>query len=817
MKKLFEKKINIVLMVVLAILIVVTIVAMIIWIKTSASANQEVSLEDKLNSRKYFESLAVNLDVKRVKRDGIDISLIEMFGISKEDEENILSSRENLIDFFSGSTYEIYRQENNIIYIKNDYQTKKIIVYSPNTKIENKNSFSAKSIIQMPSGLYILEYETKKKTRAAEDYFTSQDGVKVMKDEVAYVTEISDESQTMYGENGEELAEGTNSRGVTDLGLNNFKKIVEENGNPNEIIVSTVGYGMQIQNSFFNGRISNKYYNFIDNKKDASETISQGSRIAEVIIDATSSNVKLLPVKVVNEEGYTTTATLINGIEYATKFSDVICYELVGKQSDAIDISLKNAYKEEKPFCAVTTKGKVIYPANHETTIATASLNKNLEIATYSGEGEYIDFAVSSTDIKEIFNDSLTVSRWSGVQYSNAIMAAEVAMLKTYNKDLKIKDLYNELMKYSEDKGASGKDDKYGNGIPKFQNLQISDLDKTAPEMKDIEFNNDNWEKLKKIKISANDNIRIMGWQVTETEETPGEWNNIEGLTPALETETEINHNGKYLIWVRDSANNTSNKQIEINKVDNTAPTIEYTINKDKLLTEGFATINVEAKDEESGLAESPYSWDNTSWGKENNSLKVNENGRYTIYCRDNVGNVSNKEVVIDLFAIKAQAIINEGNVIKSITPSVSWNNNTNLDVQIILKNTVDIVAWQISKESTEPTGYVVLKQNETNGSNNSANSSNQNNTINVVSNSTNSKSTANNNITTNTTTTNTINNTNSIISTIPQSSSSEFNTSNSHVAITANFEAGTTYYIWVIDSNGKKYSQSFRIEKVQY
>ena len=242
MKKLFEKKINIVLMVVLAILIVVTIVAMIIWIKTSASANQEVSLEDKLNSRKYFESLAVNLDVKRVKRDGIDTSLIEMFGISKEDEENILSSRENLIDFFSGSTYEIYRQENNIIYIKNDYQTKKIIVYSPNTKIENKNSFSAKSIIQMPSGLYILEYETKKKTRAAEDYFTSQDGVKVMKDEVAYVTEISDESQTMYGENGEELAEGTNSRGVTDLGLNNFKKIVEENGNPNEIIVSTVGY-----------------------------------------------------------------------------------------------------------------------------------------------------------------------------------------------------------------------------------------------------------------------------------------------------------------------------------------------------------------------------------------------------------------------------------------------------------------------------------------------------------------------------------------------------------------------------------------------
>ena len=328
----------------------------------------------------------------------------------------------------------------------------------------------------MPSGLYILEYETKKKARAAEEYFSSQDGMKVMKDEVIYVAEISDESQTMYGETGEELPEGANTRGVTDLGLNNFKKIVEENGNPSEVIVSTVGYGVQIQNSFFNGRIINRYYNFMDNKKEVSETIAQGSRIAEVIVDSTSDNIKLLPIKIVNEERYTTTATTVNGIEYATKFSDVICYELVGKQSEAIDISLRKAFELEKPLCAVTTKGKIVYPANHETTIATASLNKNMELATYSGEGEYIDFSASSTDIKEIFNNSQTVSRWSGAQYSNAIMASEIAMLKTYNKDLKIKDVYNELIKYSEDKGATGKDEKFGYGIPKFQNLQISNL-----------------------------------------------------------------------------------------------------------------------------------------------------------------------------------------------------------------------------------------------------------------------------------------------------------------------------------------------------
>lgn len=811
MKKLFEKKINIVLMVVLLILIAVTIAAIIIWKQTSASLKQDISYDDKLNTKNYFENIAINFDVKKAKRDGIDTTLKEEFGISEEEETYILSSKENLREFLSGSTYEISKQENNIVYIKNEYQTKKILVIT-NDKIEKNNSFNAKTIRQMPSGTYILEYDTKKRAKLAEEYFSERNGYKVLKDEITHVEQIIDESQTMYGENhDDDLPEGVNSRAVIDMGLDNFKKIINENGNPSEVIVSTIGYGIQSNNSFFEGRIIDKYYNFMDNKKDISETIAQGSRIAEAIVDLTASNVKLLPIKIVNEQGCTSLSAIINAIEYSTRYSDILCYELVNKQNDAIDIALKNAYKEEKPVCAVTTKGNSVYPASHETTISTASVNKNFEIATYSGMGTFIDFAASSTDIKEIFNGGASVSRWSGVQYSNACIAAEIALLKTYNKDFKIKDIYNELIKYSQDYGTTGKDESYGYGVPKFGGIQISDLDKLSPEMQDIAFDNEKWEKTKKIKISAKDNIRIFGWQVTENDSTPNEWNNLEGLTPTLETEYEITKNGKYFVWVKDSANNTVNKQIEVSKVDNIAPNISYTINRDKLFTEGYVTINVEATDEESGLAESPYSWDNVSWGKENNSLNVTDNGRFTIYCRDNVGNMGSKEIVVDSFAVKAKAIINEGNVIKSVTPSLSWNNNTNLDVQIILKNTLDIVAWQITTQNVEPNGYVVLKQNES-SRNAEVNENSINNTNSVSTN-----STTNTNITANTDTANISNTTNTNTSFIPQSSNSEFNASNSHVAITANFEAGTTYYVWTVDSRGGRHSQSFKIEKVQF
>ena len=816
MKKLFEKKINLILFIVLIILVAVTIVAIIIWQRTVQPLKEEVSYDDKIICKNIFENISIDLDAKKVKRDGNDTTLKDEFGISEEEEENILSSKENLREFLSGSTFEISKQEGNIIYIKNDYQTKKIILQSKMPKIEKENSFNAKSIKKMPSGLYILEYDTKKMTKAAEQYFKEQSDTKIINDEIIHVDDISDESQTMYGENHDDLSEGVNSRGVIDLGLDHFKEIIEENGNPSEVVVATVGYGACIENDFFKERISDRYYNFIDNKKEVSETISQGSRIAEVIVDSTPKNVKLLPIKVINQYGCTSISSLIMGIEYATKFGDVICYELINKQNDAIDISLKNAYKEDKPICAVTTQGNIVYPASYETTIATASVNKNFEATSYSGSGKYIDFAASSTDVKEIFNQASSVSRWSGVQYSNAFIAAEIALLKTYNKDFKIVDIYNELIKYSQDYGSSGKDEIYGYGVPKFNGIQMSDIDKLAPEMQDIQYDNEQWEKSKNIKISAKDNIRILGWQIGSSEEVPNEWNDINEVTSNFETQSEITNNGKYYIWVKDSANNTANKQIEINKIDNEAPIINYTINKNYLFTDGYITINAEANDDGSGLSEAPYSWDNESWGKENNVLRVTENGRYTIYCKDNVGNTSNKEIVINDFAIKANAIIDTGDVIKSVIPSTSWNNNTNQDVQIILKNTIDVVAWQITTENYQPRSFVEIKQNLNDINVNQNNTSNSN----SITNNTNTINTSTSN------STNTTQNNTSILSqnilnvntnTISQNENSKYNSSNTHVAITASFDAGTKYYIWVKDARGSVYSQSFKIEKVEF
>ena len=227
MKKIFEKKINVILIIALAILVVVTIAAVVIWQVTTKNVKQEISYEDKVNCNNYFENIAINLDLKRVKRDGQDTTLKEEFGISESEENNILSSEVNIREFFQNSSFEVSKKEN-IMYIKNDFQTKKIIVIADN--IDENKSFDAVSSKKMPSGMYILEYDTKRKTKAAYEYFSSQGGVKVLKDEISYVSQISDESQTMYGGEQEDLPNSSISRGITMMGLDNFKNMPDLKG-----------------------------------------------------------------------------------------------------------------------------------------------------------------------------------------------------------------------------------------------------------------------------------------------------------------------------------------------------------------------------------------------------------------------------------------------------------------------------------------------------------------------------------------------------------------------------------------------------------
>lgn len=792
--------------------IILIIIGIILVIKLHEKP--EISYDDGLTGKNYFTQITIDLGTKEVKRDNNETTLQEEFNVTDDETNLAFSSMDEMKKMLSNSVFDI-SENGQTLTIKNPYQTKSIIIKA--TDIKEK--VEGEETVQIADNLYVLSFYSEKLTKAMYNYYKDKDYIeKVYYDEVTINEQINDISQTMYGDTEIDLA-GHHSLGMTTMGLDNYGKVINDNGNPSNIVIGTIGYGINYQNEFFKDRISENYYNFVLNNKDISETIQQGSRIAEVLIDSTTNNVKIMPLVTVTKEGYMSTSSILKAILYSVKNSDVICYELVNTQSEPIDIALENCFKENIPVCSVSSNNQYItkesaqndeqnenakekgdYPANHGMTIAVSSLDRNMELADYSGSGEYIDFSAPSTDVEEIFSNSANISRWSGSQYSNAQIVAAIALIKTYNKEATILDVYNFLRNFSQDLGKEGKDDLYGYGCPNFKELTITDIDKDKPTIKEVIYDNENWEVKKQLKIVANDNIRITNWAITKNENGPGdgEWNDMQAVTPTLDVTATITENGKYYIWVQDAAGNTESKEISIDKVDNTPPQIAYNINKDTL-SAGYVTITVTAEDNQSGLYDSPFSWDKITWSQENSTRTIKENGRYKVYAEDNLGNVGELEILVDCFPQAGTYELQDGNIITSMNVSADWVGNTNNNVEIQLNKDFNIVGWQITTSENVPTEFISVDTNS------NISSENENNTQNITSN---TLFNLPNNVVINSNITSSQTNTTSQVNQEIQQPRTE------PIVIHTSLDIDKVYYLWIKDSYGNTSYQTFSIHK---
>ena len=824
MKRKTRTKVKKILMII-AIIVGIIVISLGIYFIKKIGHKEEISYEDGIVCKNFFKEIIIDTSLKKVTRDGKDTTMVEEFAISKELEDTLFSNQEEMKKFLANSVFDV-SFDNNTFKIQNLYQRKCIIVQAESIK----DKIDGEEILEIYPNLFILNFNTEKLTKLMYNYYKDQTYVKkIYLDEIYLDNPINDISQTVYGDAESDL-KGNHTLITTKIGMDNYKNIIYENGNPSEVIVATIGYGIDYKNDIFKDRITKKRYNFMLNNKNIKETIPQGSRIAEVIVDSTTNNVKILPLVIVTEEGYTSLGAIIKSIYVATQNADVICYEITNSQNELIDAVIEEAFKANIPICTVSSSNEENYPALSGVTLSVSSLDKEFEITDYSGRGKYIDFAIPSTDVEEIFNQSSSVSRWSGSQYSNAELTAIISLIKTYDKEATILDIYNFIRNNATDLGDAGKDDLYGYGVPIFSNLNISDIDKIIPIFKEIKYQDENWELLKKVKILAEDNIRIKFWALTQSENEPNldEWKKMDSVTHKLEQELEITEKGNYYIFVEDSAGNKTKEHFEIKKIDKTPPEISYSINKDTL-SEGYVTIDILAEDSESGLEENPYSFDKINWSSENNKKIVKENGRYNAYVKDKLGNTNEVEILVDCFPEEGISEIGEGNIIQSIYVSADWDGNTNNNVQITLNNNLNLKAWQITTDSNIPNNFIdIITQNtateETNTTSNNNIESNQTNTENTI-------NTINNNTNTNinNSTSNSSNNDNNIdlnrIVTITDmskennkkntiTSRANENTRETYITLKVVLEVDKLYYMWIKDNNGNLNYQTFQIHK---
>ena len=257
------------------------------------------------------------------------------------------------------------------------------------------------------------------------------------------------------------------------------------------------------------GRTIYKGYDFVNNDKNPADDNGHGTAVTSVITQSTESNIRILPVKIVDSAGRADIADILFGLEYArTQGADVVNMSigynllwLAGYDEDVAKAFIAKADVIFKKF-----KGPIIaaagndgydmdrlmtWPAVSKYTITVSALKEGTGSypvfdSSYSSYGASIDFSAPGTAINVANYKSTTGSVMNGIEgtsFAAPHITAAAALLMANKSSISTKaQVKTALGLISKDLGPDGKDPLYGKGCPMFTGSNLV-IDKSVRKL----------------------------------------------------------------------------------------------------------------------------------------------------------------------------------------------------------------------------------------------------------------------------------------------------------------------------------------------
>lgn len=195
---------------------------------------------------------------------------------------------------------------------------------------------------------------------------------------------------------------------------------------------------------------------------------------------------KCISVKALAKNGSGSYDGLAKALDYAIEVKpDVVSMSLGGSApSDALHSRIKKLYEMNIPVvCAAgnTGQGGVNWPAAFDETIAVAAYDKNGNIAYFSSKGEQVEWAAPGVGIYSTYLNNGYASLSGTSMACPFITGVILLMLAKHRKqeelvggenDCKtVEQIREHLLKYTDDKGAVGRDEDWGYGVIDVEDL----------------------------------------------------------------------------------------------------------------------------------------------------------------------------------------------------------------------------------------------------------------------------------------------------------------------------------------------------------
>ena len=335
----------------------------------------------------------------------------------------------------------------------NRYATKRLLVTSNTPDFDNYNADS----ITHYDNLYVLQYASENAAKNA--YKKMKSDTSIISVDVDSVVQI------------QSVKTSISTKKSTDNALSESI----ESKNVNVALLDT-GYDMD---SYSTDRIVNTNFN-ISNSGDASsikDDNGHGTELANIILNNSYKSVKVMPLKIADSNGLTSSLKVYLGIKYAIEQNADIINISMSSYKSSNSALLENIINEAsaKGIFVVVAAGNAnsdtinYSPANIDSAITVSAVNNDYSKMNYSNYGTNIDYC----SFGKVATNGLggTEIETDGTSVSAAIVSLVIAQIKSLHNDYDYSDICNFLNDIAVDLGDVGKDSYFGNGFLSLNQL----------------------------------------------------------------------------------------------------------------------------------------------------------------------------------------------------------------------------------------------------------------------------------------------------------------------------------------------------------
>lgn len=367
--------------------------------------------------------------------------------------------------------------------------TENRLIVKSSRKIEDEHCIASASGF---ADLYVLQYGSEGEAARALEYYSSLGSVQYAYRDAVFTADEFDgtTAETTEPDAAESDAGSHLSWGADLLGVDGFYDVIREKYEGSElpdIYVAVLDTGVDTDHPLLADRIAFEYgigycgdatsgYDFEDDN-------DHGTHVSGIIADLTLPNVKLIPVKVMNQDGKGSVSNLLAGMEYVLSLRreglPIAAYNMSFGgygESEEEERLINLAYEED--ILAVASAGNESYsaasfsPARYEraltvSALAPGTIYRNFpHITDYSNFGDCVDLCLPGDRVRSSVTGGGYAVK-SGTSMAAPHATALVALYATYfGPGFRAGEIEKEIKKNTYDFGQAGKDDLYGYGVP---------------------------------------------------------------------------------------------------------------------------------------------------------------------------------------------------------------------------------------------------------------------------------------------------------------------------------------------------------------